>query len=200
MPEEGVEQGRAVLRGSRRASRDRHARRRPSSRAISLPTSRRPRWSRGWQRSSCDTAGDLKEVAKALVTAPEAWTPPPTKLKRPSEWIVGVRARHRHHRRSIPSGSPQAQALLGEPLWRPPAPKGFADDEASLDRRHGAAARRRQQLCRARRRAASIRKTSSRPCSDRCVSAETRAGGRRAPKAASRRWRCCSWRPEFQRR
>ena len=24
-----------------------------------------------------------------------------------------------------------AQTLLGEPLWRPPAPKGFADDEAS---------------------------------------------------------------------
>ena len=25
----------------------------------------------------------------------------------------------------------QAQNLLGEPLWRPPAPKGFADDSAA---------------------------------------------------------------------
>ena len=25
----------------------------------------------------------------------------------------------------------RAQALLGEPLWRPPAPKGFSDDNAA---------------------------------------------------------------------
>ena len=37
-----------------------------------------------------DTDGDLKEVAKTLVTAEESWTPQRTKLKPPAEWIVGV--------------------------------------------------------------------------------------------------------------
>src|SRR5262245_38376526 len=37
-----------------------------------------------------DTEGDLKEMAKALVTAPEAWATPRSKLKRPTEWIVGA--------------------------------------------------------------------------------------------------------------
>ena len=40
--------------------------------------------------------------------------------------------------------------MLGEPLWRPPAPKGFSDDERRLGRRLGAAARYRQRLCAAR--------------------------------------------------
>jgi len=77
-----------------------------------------------------DTDGDLKQVSKALVTAPEAWAAPRAKLKRPSEWIAASL-------RATGSGQIeiqrllQAQFLLGEPLWRPPAPKGFADDEAS---------------------------------------------------------------------
>jgi uncharacterized protein (DUF1800 family) len=36
-----------------------------------------------------ETEGDLKEVAKALVTAPEAWAPEQAKVKRPSEWLAG---------------------------------------------------------------------------------------------------------------
>jgi uncharacterized protein (DUF1800 family) len=76
-----------------------------------------------------DSEGDLKEVAKALVTAPEAWVPERNKIKRPSEWLVttmraiglpGIAAR-----------MTQTQLGLGEPLWRPPAPKGFPDDNAS---------------------------------------------------------------------
>ena len=74
-----------------------------------------------------DTAGDLKEVTKALVASPEAWAAPRGKLKRPSEWVVSmVRA----------AGTPAdaarftgGQANLGEPLWRPPSPRGYADDE-----------------------------------------------------------------------
>src|SRR5271170_6586667 len=37
-----------------------------------------------------DTDGDLKEVARALVSAPEAWAPERAKIKRPSEWIVAA--------------------------------------------------------------------------------------------------------------
>ena len=75
-----------------------------------------------------DTDGNLKEVTAALLGAPESWAPEQAKVKRPNEWIVAaLRA----------AGEPgniqriiQAGNLLGEPLWRPPAPKGFSDDNA----------------------------------------------------------------------
>jgi uncharacterized protein (DUF1800 family) len=73
-----------------------------------------------------DTDGDLKEVARALIAAPEAWIPQRTKLKRPGEWLVAaMRATGQAGdiRRFVAAG-----ALLGEPLWRPPAPKGFPDE------------------------------------------------------------------------
>jgi uncharacterized protein (DUF1800 family) len=80
-------------------------------------------------RTFRDSNGDLKEVAKALVTAPEAWALPRGKLKRPSEWVMAmVRAA------ATPADAARfarGQAVLGEPLWRPPSPKGFADEEAS---------------------------------------------------------------------
>ena len=77
-----------------------------------------------------DTEGDLKQVAIAMVSSDDAWRGPPSKLKRPSEWGVGmVRAT------GITSVDPErftgGQALLGEALWRPSAPKGYPDDEAS---------------------------------------------------------------------
>jgi uncharacterized protein (DUF1800 family) len=77
-----------------------------------------------------DTGGDLKEVARIMISSPESWDLPAKKLKRPNEWVVGmVRA----------TGIVQVdagrftggQALLGEPLWRPSSPKGYPDDEAS---------------------------------------------------------------------
>ena len=77
-----------------------------------------------------DTGGDLKEVAKTMVASSEAWTLPPTKLKRPSEWVVGM-VRATGLTQADPNRFTDGQALLGEPLWRPPSPKGFADDEAS---------------------------------------------------------------------
>jgi uncharacterized protein (DUF1800 family) len=77
-----------------------------------------------------DTDGDLKEVAKTLVTSSEAWAVPPAKLKRPSEWVVGV-ARASGLTAVDPKRFTGGQALLGEGVWRPSSPKGFADDEAS---------------------------------------------------------------------
>ena len=76
-----------------------------------------------------DTDGELGQVTEALITSPEAWDPDQKKIKRPGEWLVAMlRA----------AGEPvdvvrmlRAQALLGEPLWRPPAPKGFSDDNAA---------------------------------------------------------------------
>jgi uncharacterized protein (DUF1800 family) len=77
-----------------------------------------------------ETDGDLWQIARALVMAPESWAPDQTKLKRPSEWMMtyiraaglnGVNARL----------TAPALARLGEPLWRPPAPKGFSDEEGA---------------------------------------------------------------------
>src|SRR5262249_61075015 len=78
------------------------------------------------RKRSAEPDGDLWQVARALVRAPESWAPEQTKLKRPSEWMMtyiraagfnGVDARV----------TAPALTRLGEPLWRPPAPKGFPD-------------------------------------------------------------------------
>jgi uncharacterized protein (DUF1800 family) len=80
-------------------------------------------------RTFQETGGDLKQVAKALVSAEEAWSSPPSKLKRPSEWVIAmVRAAGTS---ADPARFTAGQASLGEPLWRPPSPKGYADDVAS---------------------------------------------------------------------
>jgi uncharacterized protein (DUF1800 family) len=76
-----------------------------------------------------DTDGDLKAVAKGLITADEAWAPEQVKLKRPCEWAVAML------RATVARGDPArftaGQGRLGEPLWTPPSPKGFDDDEAT---------------------------------------------------------------------
>jgi len=76
-----------------------------------------------------DTDGDLKEVTEALIAAPEAWAPEQKKIKRPGEWIVAALRATREPGDIVRLIG--AQALLGEPLWRPPAPKGFSDDNAA---------------------------------------------------------------------
>jgi uncharacterized protein (DUF1800 family) len=79
-------------------------------------------------RSFTDSDGNLKELAKTLIAAEEAWTPERTKLKRPAEWIIS--ALRLTGAQWVIGRVMGGQALLGEPLWRPPAPNGFADDES----------------------------------------------------------------------
>jgi uncharacterized protein (DUF1800 family) len=76
-----------------------------------------------------DTDGDLKQVALALIEAPEAWASERAKLKRPSEWLMSIA-------RGLGTAAPPQQTLqgltyLGERLWRPPAPKGFSDEQGA---------------------------------------------------------------------
>lgn len=72
-----------------------------------------------------ESEGDLRHVAKALVEAPEAWEEARPKLKRPSEWVVGmVRAAGV---RADGLRFARGQATLGEPVWRPPSPRGHPD-------------------------------------------------------------------------
>jgi uncharacterized protein (DUF1800 family) len=76
-----------------------------------------------------DTDGDLKEMAKALVEAPEAWETPPGKLKRPNEWLIAMG-------RAMPLEPNVVRALrsrirMGEPLWGVAQPEGFSDLRAT---------------------------------------------------------------------
>jgi len=76
-----------------------------------------------------ETDGDLWQVSKALVSAPESWSPEQAKIKRPNEWnIATIRAAGFAGDARL---LVQAGIRLGEPLWRPPAPKGFADDNSA---------------------------------------------------------------------
>jgi len=127
-PDGGLQQGRAVLAAlARHPATARHV---ASKLARHFVADEPPRaLVERLAKRLLATQGDLKETAKALVSAPEAWEAPRAKLKRPGEWVVGAL-------RAV-AATPadigpvmQAQNLLGEPLWRPAAPKGFADESA----------------------------------------------------------------------
>ena len=124
----GVEQGRAVLRDlARHAATAKHVAEKLARHFVADQPP--PALVERLTKSFLDTEGDLKEVAKALVSAPEAWAASPGKLKRPGEWMIAfLRAT------GVPPNIQRilgGQNLLGEPLWRPPAPKGFPDDDAA---------------------------------------------------------------------
>ncbi|HXE69605.1 MAG TPA: DUF1800 family protein [Hyphomicrobiaceae bacterium] len=127
--EGGVEQGKAVLHDlARHPATAKHVAGKLTRHFIADEPA--PALVESLARTFQDTAGDLKEVAKALVASDEAWSLPPTKLKRPSEWVTAM-VRAGGGTTADPRRFTAGQASLGEPLWRPPSPKGYADDEAS---------------------------------------------------------------------
>jgi uncharacterized protein (DUF1800 family) len=126
-PEGGVEQGRAVLADlARQPQTAQHVATKLARHFIADEPP--PALVEVLARRFVDTDGDLKEVARALVTAPESWTPERGKIKRPGEWLTAAR-----RATGLPGDvrrTTRAMTGLGEPLWRPPAPKGFSDDSA----------------------------------------------------------------------
>src|SRR5262245_11654779 len=124
----GVEQGRAVLHDlARHEATARHVAEKLARHFVAdePPAALVERMARRF----LDSDGDLKEVAKALVTAPEAWNAEQAKIKRPGEWraaMLRATGLHGDVGRML-----RSLTLLGEPLWRPPSPKGFADDNAA---------------------------------------------------------------------
>jgi uncharacterized protein (DUF1800 family) len=127
-PEDGMEQGLAVLADlARHPATARHIAQKLAVHFVADEPP--PLLVEKLARTFSDSDGDLKETAKALVTAEESWTPVRSKLKRPSEWHIGalrLTSSRGNVRRFM-----RGQALLGEPLWRPPAPNGFSDDQAA---------------------------------------------------------------------
>src|SRR6516164_6790576 len=124
----GVDQGRAVLAGlARHPATAKHIATKLSRHFIAddPPAALVDRLTQRF----LDTDGDLKEVVTALIAAPESWAPEQAKIKRPNEWIAAA-LRATEEPGDIPRIL-EAGNLLGEPLWRPPAPKGFSDDNAA---------------------------------------------------------------------
>jgi uncharacterized protein (DUF1800 family) len=82
------------------------------------------------EKKFIETEGDLWQVAKELASAPESWSPEQAKIKRPAEWHVAMR-----RATGVPLGEGRLLLVgttqLGEPLWRPAAPKGFPDDNGA---------------------------------------------------------------------
>jgi uncharacterized protein (DUF1800 family) len=127
--ENGVEQGRSVLLGlARNEATAQHIATKLARHFVAdePPASLVTRLAKRFH----DTDGDLTEVSRTLITAPEVWDTPPGKLRRPFEWLVNsLRALNLAQADVRPVLN--ALNLLGEPLWRPPAPNGFSDESSA---------------------------------------------------------------------
>ncbi|MES2581244.1 MAG: DUF1800 domain-containing protein [Pseudomonadota bacterium] len=72
------------------------------------------------------TDGDLASVYRELVASPEAWLPAQSKFKSPWEWsISSLRAVGRREMPAMQAINTMNQ--LGQPIWRPGSPAGYAD-------------------------------------------------------------------------
>jgi uncharacterized protein (DUF1800 family) len=129
-PDNGVEQGRAVLADlARHPATARHIAQKLAAHFVADEPP--PSLVAKLEKTFLDSGGHLKEVAKSLILADESWAPQRTKLKPPSAWLVSV-ARITDAPAPMPIGRVLgAQAMLGEALWRPPAPNGYPDTESA---------------------------------------------------------------------
>jgi uncharacterized protein (DUF1800 family) len=76
------------------------------------------------------TDGDLKAMAVALLDADEAWQAPMTKLRTPYEYLIAS-GRLLARIPEEPGRILGPLSLLGQPLWTPAGPNGFADTNAA---------------------------------------------------------------------
>jgi uncharacterized protein (DUF1800 family) len=76
------------------------------------------------------TDGDLRAMTVALVESDVAWNAPLTKLRSPYEFLVAA-GRALTHVPDEPGLYLGALNTLGQPLWSPAGPNGFADSNAA---------------------------------------------------------------------
>jgi uncharacterized protein (DUF1800 family) len=76
------------------------------------------------------TGGDLASLTRALIAAPEAWTPGPVKFRSPFEWFIAS-LRLSGVERLEPQRITRVLTELGQPAWRAPSPAGYDDLAAS---------------------------------------------------------------------
>ena len=137
----GVEQGRAVLADiARHPATAAHVARKLARHFCSdePPDSLTERLAKRF----LDTDGDLKEIAKALVELPETWDEQRIKLKRPTEWLMSIMARHR--RRAGCDARPAGDGLSWRAHVAPARTDRFFGCAVGVDRRSRTAARYRE--------------------------------------------------------
>ncbi|MGV9009177.1 DUF1800 domain-containing protein [Brevundimonas sp.] len=124
----GAEQGRAILRDLANAPQ--------TARRLSHNLARHfvadappPALVQKLEAAWTSSRGDLGQVARALIEAPEAWEPQATKIKTPYEFIVST---HRALGTRPQRPQPLQQALLqmGQPAFSAPSPEGWPDTAA----------------------------------------------------------------------
>ena len=73
--------------------------------------------------------GDLAEVSRALIDAPESWSPKQVKIRSPLEYVAAtLRATGATLK---PQAIMTALNAMGQPWWQPPGPNGFPDTVAA---------------------------------------------------------------------
>ena len=80
-------------------------------------------------RTFRDTEGDLAELGRALIACPQAWSPAPTKFKRPDEYLISV-ARGLGMTEVPGRVFTLALTEMGQPPYRPPGPDGWPELES----------------------------------------------------------------------
>lgn len=73
------------------------------------------------------TDGDLAALARELATAPESWAEPARKVVPPHDLVVSL-IRAFDLKPHVPEAL-RIAAAIGQPLWSPPSPKGWPDDD-----------------------------------------------------------------------
>ncbi|MGB3042014.1 MAG: DUF1800 family protein [Xanthobacteraceae bacterium] len=76
------------------------------------------------------TDGDLRAVSHALVGADDAWRAPMTKMRSPYEFLIAT-GRLMAQIPEDPGRYLYGLNVLGQPLWAPAGPNGFADTNAA---------------------------------------------------------------------
>jgi uncharacterized protein (DUF1800 family) len=76
------------------------------------------------------TDGDLRAVSHALVEADDAWRAPMTKMRSPYEFLIAI-GRLMGQIPEDPGRYLYGLNVLGQPLWAPAGPNGFADTNAA---------------------------------------------------------------------
>ncbi|VXB74187.1 DUF1800 family protein [Brevundimonas sp. G8] len=127
-PAAGLAQGQAILRDlARHPATAKRLSRRLAAHFVAddPPPALVARLEDAWTRSG----GDLAQVARALIDAPETWTPQPAKIKTPYDFVVST---HRALGTRPQRIQPLRQALLdmGQPPFAAPSPEGWPDAAA----------------------------------------------------------------------
>lgn len=76
------------------------------------------------------SGGDLPSVYRALISAPQSWDLPPSKLKTPWEWLISA-LRALGYKDATTINVAGLLNQLGQPTWRPGSPAGYDDTVAS---------------------------------------------------------------------